>query len=62
MSTPLSFFGLWNQVFHGSVGIRKALKAVSQVRDGQVGDHRRSFLLYSYNADIAGVVGWGWVS
>jgi hypothetical protein len=44
----LQSFGLWNQVFHDYVGIRKALKAVSQVADGLVGDHRRSSLLYSY--------------
>ena len=49
-------FGLWNQVFHDYVGIRKALKAVSQVADGRVGDHRRSSLLYSYNAGSAGLV------
>jgi hypothetical protein len=30
-------------VFHDCVGIRKALKAVSRVLDGRVGDDRRSF-------------------
>jgi hypothetical protein len=40
-------FGLWSQVFHDCVGIRKVLNAVSQVRDGRVGDHRRSSRRYS---------------
>jgi hypothetical protein len=35
--------GLWNQAFHGCVGIRKALKAVSK-RDGRGGGHCRSSL------------------
>jgi hypothetical protein len=33
---------------HGCVGIRKVLKAVSQVLDGRVGDHGRSCLRCSY--------------
>jgi hypothetical protein len=49
-------FGLWSQAFHDCVGIRKAHKAVSQMRDGRVGDHRRSSLRYSYNAGSAGLV------
>ena len=33
--------GLKSLVFHGNVGIRKALKAVSRMRDARVGGHRR---------------------
>jgi hypothetical protein len=32
--------GTWKCGFHDCVGIRKALKAVSQVRDGRVEGHR----------------------
>ena len=39
-----------------NVGIRKALKAVSQMRDNRARDHRQSFLRYSYNAGSAGLV------
>jgi hypothetical protein len=53
---PVRVFGLWNQVFHDYVGIRKALKAVSQVLDGRVGGHRRRSLRYSYNAGSAGLM------
>jgi hypothetical protein len=46
-TTSRGLCGLWNQVFHGCVGIRKALKAVSQVLDGgRGGGHRRSSLCY----------------
>jgi hypothetical protein len=38
-SRPALDFGLWNQAFHDYVDIRKALRAVSQVLDGQVGGH-----------------------
>jgi hypothetical protein len=31
-----AFFGLWSQVLHDCVGIRKALKGVSQMLDGRV--------------------------
>jgi hypothetical protein len=44
-----STFGLWSQVFHGSVGIRKALR---RCQPGRVGDHRRSSLRYYYNAGV----------
>ena len=49
-------FGLWSQAFPDCVGIRKAHKAVSQMSDGRVGDHRRSSPRYSYNAGSAGLV------
>ena len=56
-SRPALDFGLWNQAFHDYVDIRKSLRAVSQVLDGQVGGHRRSSLRYFYNGGRAGVVG-----
>jgi hypothetical protein len=34
---------------HDCVSIRKALQAVSQMRDGRVGDDRRGFPRYSYS-------------
>ena len=43
--------------FHGCVGIRKALKAVSQVLDGRVEGDRRGSPRYLYNAGRAGLVG-----
>ena len=42
--------------FHDCVGIRKALKAVSQMLDGRVGGNRRGFPCYSYNASSAALV------
>jgi hypothetical protein len=42
ISVPSMHFGLWSQVFHVCMGIRKALKAVSQVLDVRARDHRRS--------------------
>ena len=38
------------------MGIRKALTAVSRVLDGRVGDDRRGFPRYPYNAGSAGLV------
>ena len=38
------------------MGIRKALKAFSQMLDGRVGGDRRGSPRYSYNADSAGLV------
>ena len=52
----LLLFGLWSQVFHDGVGIRKDLKAVSQILDGRVGDRRKGSPRYPYNAVSAGVV------
>jgi hypothetical protein len=49
-------FFLSKSVFHDCVGIRKALKALSQVLDGRVGDYRRSSPRYSYSAGSAGLV------
>ena len=43
--------GLWSQVFPDFVGIRKAQKAVSQMRDSRVGDRRRGRPLY-YHAVV----------
>ena len=50
-------FGLWSMVFPDCVGIRKAVTAVSHMRDGRGGDRRRGRPRYSYNAGMAGVVG-----
>ena len=47
--------GFWNQGFHGYLGFRKALRAVSQVRDGRVGGLRRGSPRSSYNAGSAGL-------
>ena len=46
-------FGIWKNGFHDCVGIRKDLKAVSQVR---VGGYRRGSPRCSYNAGSAGLV------
>jgi hypothetical protein len=43
-------------VFNGCVGIRKALKAVSQMLYVRARDHRRSSLRFSYNAGSARLV------
>ena len=45
---------LWR--FHGNVGIRKALNAVSRMLATRVGGHPRGSPRYSYNADSAGLV------
>ena len=52
----MPLFGLWNRGFHDCVGIRKALKAVSQVLDGRVGGYRQGSPCYSYHAGSAGLV------
>ena len=52
-------FGLRKHGFHDCVGLRKALSslnAVSQMRDGRVGDYRRGSPRYSHNAGSAGLV------
>jgi hypothetical protein len=56
-ASKLRLFGLWSQVFHDCVDIRKPQKAVSQMLDGRVGDRCRSSLRYSYNAGKTGLVG-----
>jgi hypothetical protein len=43
-------------LFLDDVGIRKAPRAGSRMRDGPVGGHRRGRPRYSYNAGIAGLV------
>jgi hypothetical protein len=43
-------------VFHDYLGIRKAVRAVSRMRDGQAGGRGRGRPLYSYNAGSAGTV------
>ena len=49
------FFALWRMVFPGCVGIRKAMRVVSRMRDGRVGGRRRGRPRYSYNAGRSGV-------
>jgi hypothetical protein len=44
--------GLWSQVFPDFVGIRKAQKAVSQMRDGRVGDRRRGRPRYYHDVIV----------
>jgi hypothetical protein len=34
-------FGLWSQVFHGNVGIRRSLKSVGRMRAARDGGHHR---------------------
>jgi hypothetical protein len=54
--SPFALFGLWSQVFHDYVGIRKAVRAVSQMCDGRAGGRRRGRPRYSFNAGSAGFV------
>ena len=50
------YFCLCRRVFHDCVSIRKALKAVSQVHDGQAGSDRRGAPRYPYSAGSVGLV------
>jgi hypothetical protein len=50
--------GIISGVFHGNVGIRKALRCCQQSKmlAARVGGHRRGSPRYSYNAGSAGLV------